>query len=204
MADISLEAIKSLRAKTGVGIHQVKEALQASDGDEKKAILYLREKGIAKAAKRSANATNQGVISHYIHGTTIGVMVELQSETDFAASSDKFQTLGKEIAMHIAAKAPSYVDVESIPEDVLEDEKQIYAKDLAGKPENIQEKILEGKLGAFYSENVLLKQAYVRDEDKTIEDLISDTVAALGESIKVASFVYMQRGGELITAKASE
>jgi elongation factor Ts len=204
MGKITLEQIKSLRAKTGVGINYVKEALENSDGDEEKAIVYLREKGIAKASKRADNAMNNGIIGSYIHAGTIGVMVELQSETDFASGSDKFQNLAKEIAMHIAAKSPEYVDVESIPAEIIETEKKIYQKDLEGKPENIQEKILEGKLASFYKEVVLIKQAYVRDEDKTIEDLMNEAVAALGEKIRIRSFVRMQLGGDTVSAVASE
>jgi elongation factor Ts len=205
MAKITLDAIKSLRMKTGVGIHQVKEALENTNGDEEKAILYLREKGIAKAAKRSDKATNNGFIGHYIHGKgAIAVIVELQSETDFAANSEEFQSLAKEVAMHIAAKSPEYLDIESIPQDVLETEKKVFAKDLKGKPENIQEKILEGKLKTFYMENVLLKQTYVRDEEKTIEDLLNDTVAVLGESIKIRRFVRMTLGGDIIMAETTE
>lgn len=204
MAKITLDAIKSLRAKTGVGIHQVKEALQASGGDEEKAVLYLREKGIAKATKRAGNATNNGLIAHYIHNGSIGVMVELQSETDFASNSDEFQQIGKEIAMHIAAQSPEYVDIESIPAEVLETEKKVFAKDLEGKPENIQEKILEGKLQSFYAETVLLEQDYVRDDSKKIKDLISDAVAALGESIKVGRFVRVNLGADAILAESAE
>lgn len=206
MADtnISLEDIKKLRQRTGVGIHQVKEALQASDGDLEKAVIYLREKGMAKAAKRAANATNQGKIIDYIHAGSIGVMVELQSETDFASSSDKFAELGKEIAMHIAAQSPGYVDRAGVPADVLETEKQIYSKDIEGKPENIQEKILEGKLNKYYSDVVLMEQAYVRDEDKTISDLLNEYIAALGEKIMIAGFTRMQLGQEPVVARHSE
>lgn len=203
MANISLEVIKSLRAKTGVGIHQVKEALEHAKGDEEKAIIYLREKGLAKAGKRAGNATNHGTIGHYIHGGgTIAVLIEVQSETDFAAKSPVFQNFVKDIAMQVAANAPDYVDVESIPEKVLEVEKGIYAKELKGKPENIQEKILEGKLQNFYGDTVLMKQRFLKDEDKTVEDLLNETVAALGESIKVTKFVRFVLGGESTLAEA--
>jgi elongation factor Ts len=198
MADISLEKIKELRNRTGVGIHSVKEALQASDGDVNKAIIYLREKGMAKAAKRAGNATNNGVIGHYIHGNTIGVLVELLSETDFASKSDEFAQLAKELAMHIAAKSPEYINISDVPADVLETEKQVYRKDLEGKPEQIQEKILEGKLQSFYEETVLMEQSYVRDEEKKIKDLLNEKVAALGEKIVVKGFTRMQLGVEPI------
>lgn len=194
MANITMEDIKNLRARTGVGINHVKEALEHSGGDLDKAILYLREKGIAKAAKRSANATNYGMIGSYIHGRNMGVMVELQSETDFAANSEKFQQLARELAMHIAAKSPEYVSIEDVPADVLETEKQVYAKDVEGKPEAIAQQIIEGKLQAFYAETVLMEQTYVRDESKKIKDLLNDSVASLGESLKIGRFVRMQLG----------
>ncbi len=203
MANITLKQIKKLREKTGVGIHQVKEALEASQGDQKKAIVYLRKKGITKAEKRAEKATNNGIIGHYIHGKGIGVMVELQSETDFASSSDKFQELAKDLCMHIAAQSPEYVDRDSIPEDVLETEKQVYEKDLKGKPENIKDKILEGKLGKFYEEFVLLDQPFVKDDSKTINDLISEYIAALGEKIVVKRFVKFQVGNKPIIAVKS-
>ncbi len=201
---ISLEQIKELRARTGVGIHHVKDALTQSNGDMDKAIIYLREKGIAKAAKRAGNATNNGMIGHYIHGKTIGVMVELQSETDFASGSDKFQQLAKELAMHIAAQSPDYIDIESVPASVIETEKQVFAKDVAGKPANIAEKILEGKLSKFYEDAVLLEQPYVRDDTKKVKDLLNEYVAALGESIRIKRFIKMQLGLEPIHAVAVE
>jgi elongation factor Ts len=204
MADISLDAIKELRAKSGVGIHKVKEALKETDGDMEEAMIYLREKGMAKAAKRSGNATNNGMIGHYIHGNGIGILVEIQSETDFASGSEKFQEFAKELAMHVAAKSPEYIDIDSIPEKVIETEKKVYAKDLEGKPENIQEKILEGKLAKFYEDVVLMEQDYVRDEDKKIKDLLNELIAALGERIVIKKFVRMELGGDHIIAEKSE
>jgi elongation factor Ts len=203
MAEITMEKIKELRQRTGVGIHSVKEALTSSGGDIDKAIVYLREKGIAKAAKRAGNATNNGTIGYYMHGNTIGVMVELLSETDFASKSDTFKELAREIAMHIAAKSPEYINTTDVPAEIIETEKQVYKKDLAGKPENIQEKILEGKLQAFYTENVLLEQTYVRDEDKKVKDLLNEKIAALGEKVVIKGFVRFQLGLEPISAKTS-
>jgi elongation factor Ts len=201
---VTLAEIKELRARTGVGINHVKEALEHSGGDLEKAIVYLREKGIAKAAKRAGNATNNGLIGHYMHGKTIGVMVELQSETDFASGSEKFQELARELAMHIAAQSPDYISKEEVPADVLETEKKVYAKDVEGKPEQIAEKILEGKLSKFYEEVVLLEQPYVRDDSKKIKDLLNEYIAALGESIKIKRFVKMQLGLDPIMATAQE
>lgn len=198
---ISLDAIKALRSKTGAGIHHVKEALEHSGGDVEKAVLYLREKGVAKAAKRSGNATNNGTIGVYLHGNTMGVMVELQCETDFAAKADKFRELAKEIAMHIAAQSPEYIEIADVPSDIIEREKSIYAKELEGKPEGVREKILEGKLGKFYEDMVLVEQAYIRDESKKIKDLINDYVAAIGESIRVAKFVKFTLGSEAVFAE---
>lgn len=201
MADISLDTIKQLRARTGAGIHKVKEALQASDGDVEKAIVYLREKGEAKAAKRAGNSTDQGKIGSYLHaGGTIGVLVEVQSETDFAAGSDKFAELLKEVAMHIAASSPEYVTRDEIPDSVMETEKQVYAKDIEGKPENIAKKILEGKLSKFYEGVVLMDQKYIRDEEKTVTDLVNDYIAALGEKIVIKRFTRFQLGDAPIVA----
>lgn len=204
MAKITLEDIKSLRARTGVGINHVKEALEASNGDVEKAIIYLREKGIAKAAKRAGKSTAFGMVGSYIHGKNIGVMVELESETDFATNSEKFQALAKEISLHIAAKSPEYIDIASVPEEIVATEKKVYAKDVAGKPANIAEKILEGKLAAFYAETVLLEQQYVRDETKKIKDLVNETVAALGEKLVIRRFVRYELGTEPITAVIPE
>jgi len=200
MAEITLKEIKELRNRTGVGINHVKEALNASNGDVDKAILYLREKGIAKAAKRAGNATNHGFIGSYIHGKTIGVMVELESETDFASGSAKFQELAKELAMHIAAQSPIYVDRGSVPAEIIETEKKVFAKAVEGKPEAVAAKITEGKLNDFYAQNVLLDQVYVRDESKKIMDLMNDAVAALGEKIIIRKFVRMQLGLDPIVA----
>jgi elongation factor Ts len=196
MADISLEKIKELRERTGVGIHQVKEALVESDGDMEEAILYLRKKGMAKAAKRSDNKADNGIIESYIHGDALlGVLVELNSETDFAARNERFKELAHDIAMHIAAADPEYISIEDIDEEVIEKEKQVFMKDLEGKPENVQEKIVEGKLQKFYEQKVLLEQPYVKDDSKKIKDVLNDAVAALGEKIKVGRFARFKIAG---------
>lgn len=189
MADISLDQIKELRARTGVGISSVKEALVASGGDMEKAVAYLREKGIAKAAKRAGKSADNGFIAHYIHGEgSIGVLVELNSETDFASRNEKFREFGKDLAMHIAASNPQYIRVEDIPSEVLDEEKKVYQADIEDKPEQVQEKILEGKLSKFYEEVVLLKQPFVKDDSKKVEDLLNEMIAAIGEKIQIGRF----------------
>lgn len=191
---ITLEMIKDLRNKTGAGINNVKEALENSDGDIEKALVYLREKGLAKAVKRADKRAENGYIYAYIHGEGgLGVMVELNSETDFTARNVKFRELAKEIALQIAASNPEYVSVEDIPADIIQREKDIAMKEIdAKKPQNIIDKILEGKLQKFYEDFVLLEQRYFKDENKTIKDLINDNVAALGEKIEVGRFCRMK------------
>ncbi|MBN1331742.1 translation elongation factor Ts [Candidatus Dojkabacteria bacterium] len=196
MSTITMDQIKELRKRTGVGIANVKEALENSSGDMEKAIEYLREKGIAKAAKRAGRSADNGFIAHYIHGEgQIGVLVELNSETDFASRSDKFREFGRNVAMHIAASSPEYITIEDIPVEILEKEKAVYASDLEGKPENVREKILEGKLSKFYQEIVLLKQPYVKDDSKTIEDILNELIAAVGEKIEIGRFTRFQIAG---------
>lgn len=193
---ISLDQIKELRKRTGAGMHQVKEALENSDGDMEKAILYLREKGIAKAAKRSDRDAANGIIATYLHqDKSLAVIVELNSETDFAAKSETFAELAKNIAIHIAATDPQYATVDDIPAEALEKEKKVYEKDVKGKPENVQEKILEGKMQKFYEEIVLLEQKYVKDDTKRIKDIINDAVSAIGEKIEVGRFARIKVGG---------
>lgn len=196
MSNVTMDQIKELRKRTGVGIGNVKEALENSGGDMEKAIVYLREKGIAKAAKRAGKSADNGFIAHYIHGEgQIGVLVELNSETDFASRSDKFREFGRNVAMHIAASTPEYITVEDIPAELLDKEKAVYAADLEGKPEAVQEKILEGKLSKFYQEVVLLKQPYVKDDSKKIEDILNELIAAVGEKIEIGRFARFQIAG---------
>lgn len=191
---ITLDMIKELRNKTGAGINNVKEALEASKGDVEKALIYLREKGLAKAVKRADKRASNGYIYAYIHGEgSLGVMVELNSETDFAARNVKFRELAKEIALQIAASQPEYISVENIPVDIMEREKDLAMKDLdPKKPQNIIDKIVEGKMQKFYEDFVLLEQRYFKDESKTIKDLINENIAALGEKIEVGRFCRMK------------
>lgn len=185
-----LDQIKELRTLTGAGINSIKEALDHSKGDMDKAVLYLREKGLSKAAKRSDKQAANGFVAHYIHGEgNLGVLVEVNSETDFASRNEKFRELASALALHIAAAAPEYISVDDIPAEILDKEKELAKSSIPGnKPEEILNKIIDGRLQKFYEETVLLEQTYVKDESKKIKDLINDAVAAIGEKIEVSKF----------------
>ncbi len=194
---MDLELIKELRAKTGAGIVDCKKALAEANGNIEKAIEILREKGIAKAVKKAGRATNQGIVSAYIHpGAQLGVLVELDCETDFVARTDEFKTLANEIALQIAATDPDYIDRNDVPEDVIEKEKEIYRKQLEEqkKPAHIIDKIIEGKIETFYKEHCLLDLPYIRDEKRTIRDLIKEHIAKFGENISVRRFARFKVG----------
>lgn len=194
---VDLEKIKELREKTGVSVALCKQALEEGKGDIEKAVEILRKKGTLIAAKKSGRAANEGVVESYIHHSgKIGVLVELNCETDFVAKQEKFKALAKEVAMQIAATNPSFLKKEDIPPDVIEKEKEIYAEQIRkqGKPENVIEKIVTGKLDKFYQDACLLNQTYFRDEKKKISDLLSETVAALGENIVIRRFLRYQVG----------
>jgi len=199
---ITLETIKELRAKTGAGIANVKEALENSNGDFEKALLILREKGLAKAVKRAGKRAENGYILSYIHGDgSLGILLELNSETDFASKSDEFRILAKEIALQIAAYSPEYISVENIPQDIVERETGLAKKDMdPKKPVEIVQKILDGRMQKFYQEFVLLEQKYFKDETKLIKDLINDTVVVLGEKIEVGRFVRFVVGSSATTS----
>lgn len=194
---ISAQMVKELREKTGLGMMDCKKALQETNGDMDQAVEYLRKKGALKAAKREGRATSEGVISSYIHmNAKIGVMVELNCESDFVAKTDDFAALAKDICMHIAASSPSWVTPEDVPSEIVDKEKEIYmtqAKE-EGKPEKIWEKIAEGKLKKFYSENCLVEQPFIKDTDKTIDALLKETIAKLGENINVKRFARFEVG----------
>jgi len=192
--------VKDLRIKTGAGMMDCKEALTAENGDFEKAIDFLRKKGMSAATKRSSKAAKDGTVASYIHmGGRIGVMVELNCETDFVAKTDGFQALAKDIAMHIAASNPRYIRSEEIPADALEREKDIYRSQLAEekKPEKIWEKIMEGKLKKYYEEVCLLNQKFIKDTDITVETLINNMIAKTGENIVVRRFSRFLLGEEL-------
>ena len=195
--DVTMEEIRELREKTGVGIMDCKKALKDANGDMEEAVTILRKKGLATAQKRSGKSVNEGVIAFYIHHNgKIGVMMEINCETDFVARTDDFQALAKDICMHIAAAAPGFVDQEEIPEEVLNKEKEIFKAQAleSGKPENIVDKIVEGRVKKYYEEAVLLEQAFVKDQDKKIRDIISEAIAKMGENIKVSRFIRYQLG----------
>src|SRR5215216_2817023 len=190
MADITAAAVKQLREKTGAGMMECKNALVESSGDEEKAINILRERGLASAKKREGRIAAEGIVGSYIHmGGKVGVLVELNCETDFVARGDEFQQLVKDIAMHIAAAEPRYVSREEIPANVIEKEREIARAQAkndpknANKPEQVIEKIVEGRLNKFYEEAVLLDQPFVKDPAKTIKDLIQEKTAKTGERI---------------------
>jgi elongation factor Ts len=192
--------VKELRTKTGAGMMDCKEALTATEGDFEKAIDYLRKKGMSAATKRSSKAAKDGTIASYIHmGGKIGVMVELNCETDFVAKTEDFQSLAKDLAMHVAASNPRYVRSAEISADALEREKDIYRAQLAEekKPEKIWEKIIEGKLNKYYEEVCLLNQKFIKNTDVTVETLISNMIAKTGENIVVRRFARFQLGEEL-------
>ena len=197
MSTISASAVKELREMSGAGMMDCKKALTEASGDIEKAIDILRKTGIAKARKKSGRSAKEGIILPYIHpGSKLGVLLEINCETDFVANTDDFKNLSKDIAMHIAASAPMSVSREEIPQETLEREKEIYADQArqSGKPENIIEKMTEGRLNKFYQENVLLEQTFVKDPDKTVADLITETVAKLGENILISRFSRFQLG----------
>ena len=197
--DITSGMVKQLRDKTGAGMMDCKEALIASDGDFDKAIDYLRTKGMAAATKRSSKAAKEGTIASYIHmGGKIGVMVELNCETDFVAKTADFQNLAKDLAMHVAASNPLYLRPEDIPADALEREKEIYRSQALQekKPEKIWEKIIEGKLKKYYEDVCFLEQKFVKNTDITIGTLVKDMMAKTGENIIVRRFARFQLGDE--------
>ena len=189
--EITTDMIKELRAATGAGILDCRKALTEADGDFQKAVDWLREKGMATAAKRADREASQGIVELYSHGGgRVGVMVEVNCETDFVARSDKFRELAHELALQIAASAPRYLKTEDIPADVLDHEADIArarAKE-EGKPENVTEKIVQGRLEKFKDDVVLSRQTYIRDESITVEKLILQTVAAIGENVVVRRF----------------
>ncbi len=198
--EITTEMIKELRAATSAGVLDCRKALEEAGGDYQKAVDWLREKGMATAAKRADREASQGVVELYSHGGgRVGVMVEVNCESDFVARSDKFRELAHELALQIAASAPRYLKAEDIPADVLDHEAEIArarAKE-EGKPDNILEKIVQGRLEKFKDEVVLSRQAYIRDESLTVEKLILQTVAAIGESVIVRRFQRWELGESL-------
>jgi elongation factor Ts len=198
--EIAASLVKELREKTGVGMMQCKNALKESNGDLSAAEKLLRTQGIAVAAKKSSRATGEGQIGTYVHtGGKIGVLVEINCETDFAARSDDFQELVRSLAMHVAASAPRFLSREDVTEELLAEEREIAREQAikSGKPEKILDKIVEGKIEKFYSENVLMEQAFVRDPEKTVAQLVADAVGRIGENIRLRRFARFVLGDEV-------
>lgn len=194
---ISASQVKELRDRSGVGMMDCKKALQESDGDLDKAFDYLRKVGVAKAQKKEGRTTKEGLVVSYIHpGSKLGVLLELNCETDFVAKTQDFTNLGNDIAMHIAATDPLAVSSEDISDEVIEKEKEIYSDQAikTNKPAEIIEKMVEGRLKKFFKENVLIEQDFVKDPNKTIKDIITDTIGKLGENIVVSRFGRFQLG----------
>jgi elongation factor Ts len=201
MAEITATAVKQLREKTGAGMMECKNALVESGGDEEKAINILRERGLASAKKREGRIAAEGIVGSYIHmGGKVGVLVELNCETDFVARGEEFTQLVKDIAMHVAAAEPRYVSREEVPPDVLEKEREIARAQarndpkMANKPEPVIEKIVEGRLNKFYEETVLNDQPFVKDPAKTVAELVTEKIAKTGERIAVRRFTRYKMG----------
>ena len=189
--EVTADMVKTLRQQSGAGIMDCKNALKETKGDVEEAITFLRKKGMAKADKKSDRNTGDGAIGSYIHaGGKIGVLVNLQCETDFVANTDDFRDLLKDIAMHIAAAKPRFTSREDVTQDVLDQEREIFAHQAreSGKPDNIIDKIVDGKMSKFYEENCLFDQTFIKDGDTTIQELIKQKIAKLGENITVGDF----------------
>ncbi|MBD3347654.1 MAG: translation elongation factor Ts [Candidatus Eisenbacteria bacterium] len=194
---ITASQVKELREKTGAGMMDCKLALQKAGGDIDKAVEDLRKSGILKAEKKAERATGEGMIGSYVHaGSKLAVLVEINCETDFAARSDQFQAFAKDIAMHVAAQNPLVVSREEVPEALVAKERDIYREQAVkeGKPEKVVDKIVDGKLEKYFSEICLMEQPYVKDTDITIEEFLKQTIATLGENIRIRRFVRMKLG----------
>lgn len=203
---MNMNDIAVLRDRTGVGMMDCKKALEASGGNIEKAVEYLREKGIATAAKKSSRIAAEGIVDSYIHlGGKVGVLLEVNCETDFVARGDKFKSLVHDIALHIAAAKPEYVSAEDVPADIIENEKKILKEQALNepkpKPAAVIEKMVEGRIKKYYEEIVLMEQKFVKNPDKTIKDLIIDATAAIGEKISIRRFVRYEMGEGLTKRK---
>ena len=206
MAEITAKAVQELRKKTGLGMMDCKKALQETDGDIEKAVEHLRKQGMSAVEKRAGRDASEGLIESYIHqGSRLGVLVEVNCETDFVARTDDFQIFAKDIAMHIAASQPLAVDRESISAESVEKEKAIFLEQAKneGKPENIAEKIVEGRLEKYFQENCLLEQVFVKNPDQTIDELITELTAKIGEKISVRRFERLPLWSTIIRLQTS-
>ena len=203
----SASTVKELRQISGAGMMDCKRALDEAGDDIQKAMDVLRKSGIAKAQKKAGRSASDGTIYPYIHpGSKLGVLLEINCETDFVAKTEDFQSLAKDVSMHIAAACPIAVNREDIPKSIIDNEKDIYAEQArnSGKPDNIVEKMIEGRLAKFYQENVLMEQTFVKDSDKKISDLITQSVSNLGENIVISRFVRFQLGETAPKSESNE
>ena len=199
MTTISADMVKDLREKTGAGMMECKKALTESNGDFEKALTVLRQKGLASASKKAGRTASEGLVGAYVHMDRIGVLVEMNCETDFVARTDDFRNLLKDIAMHIAAANPMYVSRDDVPQSVVESEREIYRSQVTGKQPQVMEKIVEGKLDKFFSETCLLDQIFIKDPEQKlkVKDLVVEKIAKLGENIVVKRFARFQVGEKL-------
>jgi elongation factor Ts len=200
MTDISAEEVKRLRERTGAGMMDSKKALQEAGGDVDRAVEILRERGLASAQKRAGRSATQGVIDAYIHhNNTVGVLVEVNCETDFVAKTDEFRRLARDVALHIASAMPQWVTRDEVPEEILETERRIYEAEARqkGKPDNALDRIVEGKLQGFFKTTVLLDQPYVKEPEKAVQQLVDEVSAKVGEKVAVRRFVRYKLGEDL-------
>ncbi|WP_077367509.1 translation elongation factor Ts [Anaerosalibacter sp. Marseille-P3206] len=193
---ISAAMVKELRERTGAGMMDCKKALQETDGDIEKAIDLLREKGLSKAAKKAGRIAAEGLVDSYIHNGRIGVLIEVNTETDFVAKNEEFKQFVRDMAMQVAASSPKYVSVEDVPEEVVAREKEVLMNQVVneGKPEHVAEKIVEGRLGKFFEQICLLEQSFIKDPDKKVKDLLNEKISVIGENIKIRRFVRYEVG----------
>lgn len=198
--EISATMVKELRQKTGAPMMDCKKALAESGGDFEKAITYLRQKSLATVSKKSQRATTEGLVASYIHpGSKIGVMIEMSCETDFVARNDEFKELTKNLTMHVAALNPLYISREDVEEKIIDTERDIYRSQAqeSGKPEKIWDKIVNGRVDKFYSEVCLLEQSFIKDDNLSVQDVLNELIAKLGENISIRRFVRYQLGEDL-------
>ncbi|MCG8525465.1 MAG: translation elongation factor Ts [Opitutales bacterium] len=192
---INAKQVGELRAKTGAGLMDCKRALSEAGGDFEKATAILRKMGVADAAKRSGRSASEGLVESYIHlGGKVGVLIEINCESDFVAKNDDFKAFTRDICMHIAAASPTYLEREDVPESIVNSEREIATEQAQGKPPQAIQKIVEGKLNKYFSENCLMEQSYVKNPDQTIKDLLTEQIALLGENMKIKQFARFQIG----------
>ncbi len=197
MATISMDQVKQLRAETGAGVLDCRKALESTNGDFDKAVAMLREKGLAAAAKKADRVALNGIIGHYVHtGAQVASLIEVNCETDFVARTDQFQTLARDLAMQVVAARPLYVSREDVPVEVIDQQKSTYRTEFqdSNKPENVIDRIVEGKLEKFFQEAVLLEQPFIKDDSVIVKDLLTQAIARLGENIKVRRFACYELG----------